>query len=263
MNLEYMVIDDGSTDETKKLFSRFEFSRVVYHKQPNMGEAVAVNEGLKRASGKYFMIVNSDDPLYTRWTVSYLVEFMESNPGILLGYPNWISIDENEKERSWIEMGDYDFSTMVANHYCFPGSGSIYRREIIDTVGYRDSSFKYIADLDYFWRIGLEGGIKNIPITLATWMHRKGQISSKKSDEKALEHIKIVDKFYSLPFVPKGLIKRKREAYFWANLVATVVANWGSKLHYVSTATFCLPEFLVYPRTYKMLFRHAKYILRR
>lgn len=66
-DFEWLVIDDGSTDNTSVLFTNWQkenlpFS-ILYNKVENGGKNRALNEGLKIASGKYFMILDSDDLL--------------------------------------------------------------------------------------------------------------------------------------------------------------------------------------------------------
>ena len=67
MDFEWIVIDDGSTDDTEKLFQEFliednEFS-IIYHRIENGGKHRAINRGLKLAKGELFFIVDSDDYL--------------------------------------------------------------------------------------------------------------------------------------------------------------------------------------------------------
>lgn len=66
-NFEWLVIDDGSTDNTEELFKTYttDFNnfKIRYYKIQNGGKPRAINEGLKLAKGKYFFIVDSDDYL--------------------------------------------------------------------------------------------------------------------------------------------------------------------------------------------------------
>lgn len=66
-NFEWLVVDDGSTDNTEKYFSEIlskpQSFPIRYIKQENGGKHRAINNGVKRASGKLFFIVDSDDYL--------------------------------------------------------------------------------------------------------------------------------------------------------------------------------------------------------
>lgn len=61
---EWLVIDDGSTDETKDLLSSFAQRAnfpMRYRRQKNSGKHVAINRGAQLAKGEWFFIVDSDD----------------------------------------------------------------------------------------------------------------------------------------------------------------------------------------------------------
>ena len=66
-NFEWLVIDDGSTDETEKYFTDISSKKtpfpIRYIKQENGGKHRAINEGITKASGELFFIVDSDDHL--------------------------------------------------------------------------------------------------------------------------------------------------------------------------------------------------------
>lgn len=63
---EWIVVDDGSTDETQQLIQGFVNEgkiEIQYHKQNNAGKHIAINKGVELANGKLFFIVDSDDYL--------------------------------------------------------------------------------------------------------------------------------------------------------------------------------------------------------
>lgn len=65
-NFEWIIVDDGSTDDTEELVSKFEAEAdfpVRYHKKENEGKHLAINKGVKLAKGELFFIVDSDDYL--------------------------------------------------------------------------------------------------------------------------------------------------------------------------------------------------------
>lgn len=82
-NFEWLIIDDGSRDNTGELFDNWlkehhDFS-IRYYKVNNGGKNRAINQGLKLAQGQYFMILDSDD-LLTKDAVSFIVENMSQLP---------------------------------------------------------------------------------------------------------------------------------------------------------------------------------------
>lgn len=66
MAFEWIIVDDGSSDNTKDLVTEWEKEGhidIVYRYQPNQGKHIAINTGIGLANGELFFIVDSDDTL--------------------------------------------------------------------------------------------------------------------------------------------------------------------------------------------------------
>lgn len=75
-NFEWLIVDDGSTDNTEKLVKEFLTEQTFetrYIKQENQGKHIAINTGLKLALGEYIVVIDSDDYLS-----SHCVEICEN-----------------------------------------------------------------------------------------------------------------------------------------------------------------------------------------
>lgn len=84
-DFEWLVIDDGSSDNTSELFEEWQNEKsfpIHYLKQPNGGKHRAINRGVKVAKGEYFYIVDSDDQLThdAIEQIMKLVPQVEANP---------------------------------------------------------------------------------------------------------------------------------------------------------------------------------------
>lgn len=83
--IEYIFINDGSTDKTEELFKSYlpQFEekgiKVIYRYQENAGQSAAVNQGLKLFTGDYLCWTDADDILFPD-SVEKRVEFLESHP---------------------------------------------------------------------------------------------------------------------------------------------------------------------------------------
>jgi len=64
-NFELIIVDDGSTDNTKEVVDKFQDKRIKYIKlDTNQGASNARNIGIKNAKGKYMSFQDSDDIFY-------------------------------------------------------------------------------------------------------------------------------------------------------------------------------------------------------
>ena len=60
-NLELIIVDDGSTDDTEEVVKTLNDNRVTYIKQPNQGACAARNNGIDHAKGEFIAFQDSDD----------------------------------------------------------------------------------------------------------------------------------------------------------------------------------------------------------
>ena len=244
-NIEYIILDDGSKDNTREVLEKYK-GRIIYDTHPNMGETRTVNKGLSMAHGEIVAVVNSDDPLLPG-AVSTAVDFMQLHPDILVAYPDWSHIDQDSKVTGHVQVPDYDYLYMVRRHYCTPGPGAFIRRKALELTGGRDPEFKYVADFEYWLRLGLYGPFARIPRTLATFrVHPDSASLSSRGRAMANEHIHLIKKYYSCPDLPPEVLRVRAEAFGQAYLIAFITAGsecWLA-LKYSLTAVLYYPPII-------------------
>jgi glycosyltransferase involved in cell wall biosynthesis len=85
-NIEIIVIDDGSTDDTKEILSKYNSNeRFKYIYQENQERSAARNNGLDLARGEYIQFLDSDDEIYPT-KIEKQVDFLNANPEYFLVY---------------------------------------------------------------------------------------------------------------------------------------------------------------------------------
>lgn len=242
--IEYVVLDDGSTDDTLKVIEKYK-DKIRWDTHENMGETRTVNKGFSMARGEIIGVVNSDDPLLP-CAIRKMVEAMMSNNELLVVYPDWNMIDSKGKVIQNIKTYDYtSYSDMIRRHFCLPGPGAFFRREVIEKLKGRDLQFRYVADLDFWFRAGLLGPFMRIPETLATFrVHPDSATVSHQGIVMAEEHIRLIEKIYSFSDIPDAVLKVKREAYSSAYYIAGCTCGKGAlfaKLKYFLQSLYYAP----------------------
>ena len=132
-NIEYIVIDDGSTDNTREVLEQYE-GRIRWESQANIGQAATLNKGWEMGSGEIFGYLSSDDLLKPH-AISESVSFMLKNPEAILVYPDYDLIDATGKFIRRINTLDFDYGNMVLNLVCYPGPGALFWKRFFYIAG--------------------------------------------------------------------------------------------------------------------------------
>ncbi len=186
-DIEYIIIDDGSKDNTFEVVSRYlprQFKgtgnlNIRYYRHDNIGETRTVNKALMMVRGEFFTVVNSDDPLVPG-SFTKVIEALRRSKQALAAYPDWQVIDEHSNVLSTIRLIGYDVGTLFTHGHVSIGPGACFKREALELVGYRNPLLRYSADLDYWYRLALIGPLVHVPEALAT--HRIHPASASVSD---------------------------------------------------------------------------------
>ena len=157
-NIEIIVVDDGSTDDTKEVLKEYK-DRIKYHYQKNKGLSGARNTGMKLAKGKYISLLDADD-LYHKDRVEKQVNFLENSSGCVFSYSGYRHFydgkpDELLKLKYKYHSGNV-FKKLLRKNFIAP-SGVLFRKDILDKIGFFDESLKSCEDWDYWLRVSHEG----------------------------------------------------------------------------------------------------------
>jgi glycosyltransferase involved in cell wall biosynthesis len=223
-NLEYVVVDDGSPDDTAARLQRLADPRLRVLRQSNAGEQQAVNRGVAEAQGEILGIVNADDPLLPG-LVSAAVERLALDRGLAGVYPDWLKIDEEGRVLEVVRLREYDYGRMVKRHLCDIGPGCLFRRTALDGAPPRDPRFRYSGDFQQWLRLGLHHRFARLPRVLATWrLHAAGTSQAGLSPALAADKVAIVEDLFARADLPSAVRAHRREALSAAHFAAACLA---------------------------------------
>jgi glycosyltransferase involved in cell wall biosynthesis len=153
-HFELIVVDDGSTDETSEVASRYEGVRLI--RQENRGLAGARNRGLGEAKGEYLVFLDADDRLLPGALEAGLRCF-EAHPecALVAGHSRFIDPDGllRAEPRPSQPIGRDLFVALLERRYFVIPGAVMYRRTVIESVGAFDISLGAAEDYDLYFRI--------------------------------------------------------------------------------------------------------------
>lgn len=143
-DFEAIVINDGSTDDTKEKLAPYR-DRIVYIEQENSGVMAARNAGLRAARGRFVALLDGDDLWEPRF-LETLVGMLQSDPGLSVAYPNAVFLGSpNFAGRSHQEVfpvAEPVTFDRVLRRECYIFGSLVIRREALDDVGGFDESLE-------------------------------------------------------------------------------------------------------------------------
>ena len=218
-NLEYIVLDDGSQDNTRQVLQKYE-GHIYWKSHQNMGEALTVNKGFTIARGEIVCVVNSDDPLLPG-AIHAAVKLLQEKPEVLAVYPDWNEIGPNSEVIRRVRLPEYNLFNMLTEFSVGMGPGTFIRRQAIDRVGMRDPYFKYAGDLEYWFRLAINGELGHIAKPLATHRtHKESASISARGSRMAKEIVDLVQKIFKHPKLPCEVRKLKSKMFARAHYKA-------------------------------------------
>src|ERR1700682_3719270 len=152
--IEYIVIDDGSTDETPEILSRYT-GRLLWDSHANRGQTSTINKGWERSHGEIITWLNSDDT-YLPGAVSKAVDYFQKHPSIDVVYGDTLLTEADGSPIEHSKPPEFVYHTLVAKcHNPIPQPSAFIRRSVIEDVGLLDPYYYYFMDWDFWLRAGL------------------------------------------------------------------------------------------------------------
>jgi len=171
-NLEYIIIDGGSIDNTLKIIKKYEPWITYWESVPDQGQSHAINKGIQKATGDWIAWLNSDDiylenalitiastiaqsPKPTSWIVGTTIftdrnlhETSQFRPHLYTAPGR----DVKYKQGGWI-----DFVCTKRSGIALPQPSSFWRRDAVIQAGGIDQTFRYVMDHELYGRLAYQG----------------------------------------------------------------------------------------------------------
>lgn len=270
VDLELIIIDDASTDDTQRVLERYrQDPRVlVVRHTSNRGNIRTYNEGLAMARGEYIGLLSADDVCLRPDAVARQAAVFHSDPQVGFVYSGQAWVDESGRllmvnQRSPVDQireGLEEFKDLIFTNYV-PASGTLVRRACHEQLGYYDERLPDAGDWELWLRIATRYRVGYIAEPLYGWrlhganMHHRTVTPAQATREHVLT---LRMAFAGLPSSAPDVIRRLRRAALrqvrlssvdWDKGHGRTARAWGQVLHGLRHS----PDLLLARRFYWVL----------
>lgn len=156
-NLEYFIIDGGSTDGSVDIIRRYADRLAYWVSEPDRGQSDAINKGLRRATGEWVAWQNSDD-IYYPGAFRDLAAAAAKHPqaGLIIG--DMMLIDAHDRPLRDIRYVKPSYKALLAEGMLLANQTTFWRRSLQEKVGLLDEAYHCSFDYEWFLRLAQHAG---------------------------------------------------------------------------------------------------------
>ncbi len=257
-NIEYIVIDGGSTDESVSTIQRYSNRLAYWESVTDRGQAHAINKGLIRAKGEIVGWLNSDDRLLLS-TVVDVVGAFDQHPEVDVVYGRLERIDERGEviPTPILPKDRVEFSREYVVGECLVNQpGSFWRRRIMERVGMLDESLVYALDYDFWIRMALSGvRFLHLPQVVAQFRLSEESKTVSRSAAMAVEQLHVLDNLLADKKLAEKLGISERQLRRQASKTRAIIGlhafyglwkthRWAEAAHWLIQSLSCDPTSL-------------------
>jgi glycosyltransferase involved in cell wall biosynthesis len=158
--LEYILMDGGSTDETRQVLEPHADRFAHYVSERDAGQADAIRRGFERSTGQIMSYLNSDDML-APGTLHFVARFFAQHPDVDAIYSHRVTVDESNRVL-WYWILPRHNNWYMTRWDLIPQETCFWRRSLFEKCGNIDPKFRFAMDYDLFVRFMQKGKLVRV-----------------------------------------------------------------------------------------------------
>lgn len=241
-NLEYIIIDGGSTDCTIEIIKKYESYLKYWVTEKDKGQADGINKGLKYCTGDIFNWINSDDYLEEGTLYKVAESFFDQKTGIVAGT---VCNFDNKGLKKTVQNRRISIEGILSSDadYVYHQPGVWMRMDIMKKVGEFRTDYHYCFDQQYILRyLLINDEVKYINDTLAYFRLHEASKSVSQSRGFFLDFNKMYMEFWKAnkQSVFSTLAKEKHKNFEWP-----LLQEKSGQEHQARISTFLSAFYLI------------------
>lgn len=169
-DLEYIIIDGGSTDGSVEIIRKYEPWLACWVSERDAGQSDALNKGFRRATGEIVAWLNSDDT-YLPGVLAARVQHLISAPGAALVYGDCYFVDEAGRRIGAWQTSQCTAASLLMDDNLIPQQSVLMRADALARVGYINPRLHYTMDYELWCRLSCVGELLYVPGPVANFRH--------------------------------------------------------------------------------------------
>lgn len=197
-DLELIVIDGGSTDETLDVIKKHESSITYWISEPDRGQADAINKGLRRATGDVVTWFGADD-LYADGIFAALELAWRKNPRAIYAAP--VANFYSRGRQTLLRPHGLTLENVIQywqRRSLWHDPGLFWSRSVIEAVGDIDTTLHYAFDYDYLVRALQHAGVEYLDHVAAGFRLHRHSKSISQTEQMMAETAMVSQRYWAL-----------------------------------------------------------------
>jgi glycosyltransferase involved in cell wall biosynthesis len=158
-NLEYIIIDGGSEDNSVEIIKRYEKYIAFWVSEKDKGQVDALNKGFRIATGDWLGFQNSDD-VYFPGTLPYFGQVVTENPSYDIVYGDLFIIDQEDTVTELLKTVPYNLNSQLIEGMQIHNQSLFFKKELLEKYGMLSTKYQFAFDYEFVTRFTLDRVIK-------------------------------------------------------------------------------------------------------
>jgi len=195
--IEYIIIDGGSSDSTLDIINKYKKNISVVVSEKDSGIYNAMNKAIDFAKGDYLLFLNSGDILNDSKVIEEVMEFIAENNNYDLFFGNVALYSQHKGFCQNLKFNNITKRKLFKKNICH--QGIFYKKELFEKFGKYNQNYKIYADYDYNLKLILKEKVKFKHFDRIISNFLLGGVSSNKENlqKNEKEHCEVIKKYYS------------------------------------------------------------------